>query len=275
MANTSRNIVLALLVVGVAVAVFYMMDPTFGGLLGKREGFQAMAMEPSPAQPMQAPQEPILPPNNPPSMTGMQVEKFQSGADQKKTIDSLIAASKKLGEALKQKETFKGANGDVEGFQKRKASSRGAGAGAVAQKAVMEQFQDEGFQRRKASSRGAGAGVAQKAVMEQFEGFQNQNQVEPAQPANCYPKNQLTPEELLPNDPTSKWAAVNPEGTGDISGKNFLSAGALIGVNTVGQSLRNANQQLRSEPPCPQVQVSIWNQSTIEPDLQRKPLEGF
>ncbi len=76
-------------------------------------------------------------------------------------------------------------------------------------------------------------------------------------------------------DQASKWAEVNPTGAGDISGKNFLSAGALIGVNTVGQSLRNANQQLRSEPPCPQVNVSIWNQSTIEPDLQRRPLEGF
>jgi len=94
-------------------------------------------------------------------------------------------------------------------------------------------------------------------------------------PSNCYPKNQLAPQELLPTDPNSKWAAVNPTGAGDISGKNFLGAGALIGVNTVGQSLRNANLQLRSEPACPQMQVSIWNQSTIQPDLQRRPLEGF
>jgi len=44
-------------------------------------------------------------------------------------------------------------------------------------------------------------------------------------------------------------------------------------VNTVGQSLRNANYQLRSEPPNPQVQVGPWMQTTIEPDLQRRPME--
>jgi hypothetical protein len=92
-------------------------------------------------------------------------------------------------------------------------------------------------------------------------------------PANCYPKDQISPQELLPNDPNSKWAQVNPQGQGDIAGKNYLSAGALIGVNTVGQSLRNANYQLRSDPPNPQVKVSIWNQSTIEPDFNRRPME--
>ena len=92
-------------------------------------------------------------------------------------------------------------------------------------------------------------------------------------PANCYPKNQLAPQELLPNDPNSKWAQVNPMASGDIAGKNFLNAGALIGVNTVGQSLRNANWDIRAAPPCPQVEVSPWLQSTIAPDLQRRPLD--
>jgi hypothetical protein len=92
-------------------------------------------------------------------------------------------------------------------------------------------------------------------------------------PANCYPKDQINPSELLPNDPNSKWAQVNPMGQGDIAGKNYLSAGALIGVNTIGQSMRNANYQLRSDPPNPQVKVSIWNQSTIEPDINRRALE--
>ena len=92
-------------------------------------------------------------------------------------------------------------------------------------------------------------------------------------PANCYPKNQLAPQELLPADPNSKWAQVNPQSAGDIAGKNFLNAGALIGVNTVGQSQRNASWDLRSEVPNPQVQVSPWMQSTIAPDLQRRPLE--
>jgi len=92
-------------------------------------------------------------------------------------------------------------------------------------------------------------------------------------PQGCYPREQLNPKELLPQDLNSQWAQVNPTGAGDIQGKNFLSAGALIGVNTIGQSLRNANLQLRAEPPNPQVQVGPWLQSTIEPDLMRRPLE--
>ena len=92
-------------------------------------------------------------------------------------------------------------------------------------------------------------------------------------PAGCYPRDQLTPTELLPQDMNSIWAEQNPMGPGSLKGKNFLSAGALIGVNTVGQSLRNANLQIRSEPPNPQVPVSIFNQSTISPDISHRPLE--
>ena len=92
-------------------------------------------------------------------------------------------------------------------------------------------------------------------------------------PAGCYPRDQLTPSELLPKDPNSVWAQQNPMGTGSLKGKNFLSAGALIGVNTVGQSMRNANLQLRSEPPNPQVPVSVFYNSTIEPDTNRRDLE--
>ncbi len=92
-------------------------------------------------------------------------------------------------------------------------------------------------------------------------------------PAGCYPRDQLTPSELLPKDMNSIWAEQNPMGPGSLKGKNFLSAGALIGVNTVGQSLRNANLQVRSEPPNPQVPVSIFNQSTISPDISHRPLE--
>jgi hypothetical protein len=92
-------------------------------------------------------------------------------------------------------------------------------------------------------------------------------------PAGCYPRDQLTPSELLPKDMNSIWAEQNPMGPGSLKGKNFLSAGALIGVNTVGQSLRNANLQIRSEPPNPQVPVSIFLQTTIGPDISHRSLE--
>ena len=92
-------------------------------------------------------------------------------------------------------------------------------------------------------------------------------------PAGCYPRDQLTATELLPKDANSVWAQQNPLGPGSLKGKNFLSAGALVGINTVGQSMKNANLQLRSEPPNPQMPISIFNNSTIEPDFNRRPLE--
>ena len=88
-----------------------------------------------------------------------------------------------------------------------------------------------------------------------------------------FPKEQLNADDLLPKDDSSLWAQVNPSGEGSLKDRNFLQSGYHIGINTVGQTLRNANQQLRSDPPCPQVKVSPWLQTTIEPDLGRKPME--
>jgi hypothetical protein len=88
-----------------------------------------------------------------------------------------------------------------------------------------------------------------------------------------FPKEQLNADDLLPKDNASLWAQSNPEGEGSLKDRNFLQSGYHIGINTVGQTLRNANQQLRSDPPCPQVKVSPWLQTTIEPDLGRKPME--
>jgi hypothetical protein len=84
---------------------------------------------------------------------------------------------------------------------------------------------------------------------------------------------ELSPEDLLPKDMNSKWAQANPAGQGMLMDRNFLDAGHHIGINTVGQTLRNANYNLRSEIPNPQIKVSPWMQSTIDPDVGRKPLE--
>lgn len=93
-------------------------------------------------------------------------------------------------------------------------------------------------------------------------------------PNDCFPRDKLTAEDLLPKDAAnSKWAQVNPAGQGELKNQNFLTAGYHVGINTVGSSLRNANYQLRSEPINPQVKVSPWNQTTIQPDLNRRPLE--
>ena len=54
---------------------------------------------------------------------------------------------------------------------------------------------------------------------------------------------------------------------------DLLQAGYHIGLDTIGQTLRNPTYDLRSDPVIPKQDVGPWNQSTIEPDLARVPLE--
>ena len=186
--QTMLSVALVVLLLGVA---FYMLDPTLGGLLRRRDGFEG----------------------------------------------SMLPAS--VGEAI-------------------------AGLGATPGKKAEEDTK----------SNPASAGGDKKEGYADLGGYEGPAQFGSADaPAGCYPRDQLTPSELLPKDKNSVWAQQNPMGNGSLKGKNFLSAGALIGVNTVGQTLRNANWDLRSEPPNPQVSVSVFNNSTIEPDNNRRPLE--
>jgi hypothetical protein len=95
----------------------------------------------------------------------------------------------------------------------------------------------------------------------------------PGLPSSCSKPTIQNPDELLPSDTNSQWAQLNPSGKGYLSDINLLKAGYHIGIDTVGQTLRNANLQIRSEPPNPQVPVSIWNTSTITPNFMQVPLE--
>lgn len=45
-----------------------------------------------------------------------------------------------------------------------------------------------------------------------------------------------------------------------------------LGVDTIGQSKRNASQDLREHPVCPKFNIGPWNNSTIEPDNNIKSL---
>jgi hypothetical protein len=94
-------------------------------------------------------------------------------------------------------------------------------------------------------------------------------------PSDCFPKDRLTAQDLLPKDAAnSRWAEVNPAGQGDVKDQNFLQAGYHVGLNTtMGTRTKNANMQIRSDPVNPQTVVSPWLQSTILPDTQRRPLE--
>ena len=85
----------------------------------------------------------------------------------------------------------------------------------------------------------------------------------------------VNPADLLPKDENSNWGNLNPIAVnpGDVIIPDLLQAGYHIGLDTIGQTLRNANYQERSDPIIPKQQIGPWNQSTIEPDLGRVPLE--
>lgn len=230
-----KNVVLITLVVLVILFVVYQYDPTFFGLLGHREGFADAVATAGGAVP--------------------------SGS---------AHGNKKAGQMA--------ANGKAEHFQNANAHSVDKGAEKAGMNAnkpatAATPYTTEALLKAKDGVQGSKPAPASEgfADLNAYEGPAGFGAAEA--PAGCYPRDQLAASELLPKDMNSIWAEQNPMGPGSLKGKNFLSAGALIGVNTVGQSLRNANLQVRSEPPNPQVPVSIFNQTTISPDISHRPLE--
>jgi len=76
--------------------------------------------------------------------------------------------------------------------------------------------------------------------------------------------------DLLPNDPNSEWSKLNPGLNAGMT-PDLLSPGTIIGINRA--PLRNSNLQYRSDPVIPRQDIGPWNQSTIDQDISRIPLE--
>ena len=159
--------------------------------------------------------------------------------------------------AISQYSGRKGSPSD--GYTNNKANNSGAVAGAGANMAMM------------------GGGVAMPAnpagQNEVFSSVTDMKTSSYGLPPSCSRGTISDPADLLPKDTNSHWAQLNPAGGADFKNVNLLKAGYNIGIDTVGSSLRNANLQVRSEPPNPTTIVSPWLNTTIEPDLMRAPLE--
>ena len=83
------------------------------------------------------------------------------------------------------------------------------------------------------------------------------------------------PADLLPNDVNNAWSQLNPTSQGDIRNPDLLQAGYLIGLDTIGQTLRIPNYQLRADPIIPKQNVGPWNQAPdVDPDYGRVPLDS-
>ena len=95
-----------------------------------------------------------------------------------------------------------------------------------------------------------------------------------------YQETQLASSELLPKGEIgASWAAVNPVGSEDLKGQNFLQAGYHSNINVVGiaQTNKNASWDIRSEMPNPQSKVGPFLNTTIDPDpfKSSRALEGL
>jgi hypothetical protein len=95
-----------------------------------------------------------------------------------------------------------------------------------------------------------------------------------------YSESMLSSKELLPKGEIgASWAAVNPVGSDDFGGQNFLQAGYHSNINVIGiaQTNRNPSYDIRSEMPNPQGKVGPFLNTTIDPDPFKtsRPLEGL
>lgn len=86
-----------------------------------------------------------------------------------------------------------------------------------------------------------------------------------------FSSNEVTAEDLLPRE--GGFNESNPTTQGTLSNRNLFEAGHHAGLNTQLNSLRNGNQQLRSDPLIPRVAVGPWSQSTYEADTNRREFE--
>jgi len=90
-------------------------------------------------------------------------------------------------------------------------------------------------------------------------------------PENCVKRENIDPNSLLPSTSDGSYDLSNlPSST---QNPNMLSITGSNLIGGVSQVLRNANLQVRSEPPNPRVDVGPWQNTTIEPDLSRISFE--
>ena len=110
-------------------------------------------------------------------------------------------------------------------------------------------------------------------VMDQMETGREPNteavlpQVQPTPPApssGLSSQQVANPSELLPSDANSQWASLNPVNQSNPQMPDMLQAGYHIGLDTIGQTMKNANLQLRPDPVIEKKDIGPWNQSTIE-----------
>ncbi len=85
------------------------------------------------------------------------------------------------------------------------------------------------------------------------------------------PEDLFDVDKFLPKDVRDDWFEVMPEPI-SVKNRHLINITRPIGVNTIGTSLRNPSHDIRGAPPNPKFVCSPWLQSSIEPDINIKPV---
>ena len=83
------------------------------------------------------------------------------------------------------------------------------------------------------------------------------------------PNTKYNSKEYLPQEVHKSWFETDfSNAEYDVNNNKLINTDKFaIGINTVGQSLKNPSYDIRGTIPCPKITVSPWLQSTIEPDF--------
>ena len=82
-------------------------------------------------------------------------------------------------------------------------------------------------------------------------------------------------DDLLPKDVNNDWFETDfSNAQVGVDDSNLVVTDRyVVGVNTIGNSLKNPSYDIRAAPACPKFVVSPWGNSTIEPDFNIKSFE--
>jgi hypothetical protein len=78
-------------------------------------------------------------------------------------------------------------------------------------------------------------------------------------------KDPLSSHDLLPSKDVNEFSMYNIE-TSYMDANLAVNSVNKLGIDTIGNSKRNASHDIRGTIPCPKFVVSPWNNSTYEPD---------
>jgi len=83
------------------------------------------------------------------------------------------------------------------------------------------------------------------------------------------PNTKYNSKNYLPQEINKDWFETDlSNAKHDVNNDKLINTDKFsIGINTVGQSLKNPSYDIRGTVPCPKITVSPWMQSTIEPDF--------